>query len=37
MEPEGSSPFSQERATCSYSKPDQSSPGSHVLFLKDPF
>jgi hypothetical protein len=26
MEPEGSSPYSQQPATCSYPEPDQSSP-----------
>jgi hypothetical protein len=36
MEPEGSSPYSQEPAACPYPGPDWSSPSS-IQFLKDPF
>jgi len=37
MEPEGSSPHSQEPATCPYPEPDQSSPRLSILLLEDPF
>jgi hypothetical protein len=36
MEPEGSSPHSQELFTCSYPEPDQSSPYHPILSLQDP-
>jgi hypothetical protein len=37
MEPEGSSPYSQEPATCPYSDPDQSSPRHPTQLLEDSF
>jgi hypothetical protein len=37
MEPEGSSPYIQEPATCPYSEPDQPSLRSHTQPLKDQF
>jgi hypothetical protein len=36
MEPEGSIPNSQELSTCSYPKPDQSSPHHPIPPLRDP-
>jgi hypothetical protein len=37
MEPEGSSPYTQEPVTCSYPEPDQSSLSPHTQPLEDPF
>jgi hypothetical protein len=37
MEPEGSSPYTQEPATCPYPEPDQSSLRSPTQPLEDPF
>jgi hypothetical protein len=37
MEPEGSSPYTQEPATCPYSEPDQSSLRRPTQPLEDPF
>jgi hypothetical protein len=36
MEPEGSLPCLQESPSGPYSKPDQSSPYQHILYLQDP-
>jgi hypothetical protein len=36
MEPEGSSPYTQEPATCPYPEPDQSSLRPHTQPLEDP-
>jgi hypothetical protein len=33
MEPEGSVPYSQDPANGSYTKPDESSPQTRILFL----
>jgi hypothetical protein len=37
MEPESSLPPLQKRATCPYSKPNQSSPYPHILLPEDMF
>jgi hypothetical protein len=37
MEPEGSSPYTQEPATCPYPEPDQSSLRAHTQLLEDAF
>jgi hypothetical protein len=37
MEPEGSSPYTQEPATCPYPEPDWSSPYLFIQPLEDPF
>jgi hypothetical protein len=37
MEPEGSSPYTQEPATCPYPEPDQSSLRPQTRPLEDPF
>jgi hypothetical protein len=37
MEPEGSSPCTQEPATCPYPEPDQSSLRPPTQSLEDPF
>jgi hypothetical protein len=37
MEPEGSLPCSQGLTTGPYSKPDESTPHSSILFFKDAF
>jgi hypothetical protein len=37
MEPEGSSPYTQEPATCPYPEPDQSRLRPHTQPLEDPF
>jgi hypothetical protein len=37
MEPEGSSPYTQEPATCPYPEPDQPSLCPHTQPLEDPF
>jgi hypothetical protein len=36
MEPEGSSPYTQEPATCPYPEPDQPSQRPHTQSLEDP-
>jgi hypothetical protein len=36
MEPEGSTPNSQELSTCPYPEPDQSSPHDPIPPLQDP-
>jgi hypothetical protein len=35
MEPEGSSPCSQEPATCPYSEPNEFNPNLQTLFPQD--
>jgi hypothetical protein len=37
MEPEGSSPYTQEPAACPCPEPDQSSLRPHTQPLEDPF
>jgi hypothetical protein len=37
MEPEGSSPYTQEPPTCPYPEPDQPSLRPHTQPLEDPF
>jgi hypothetical protein len=37
MEPQGSSPYTQEPATCPYPEPDQPSLRLHTQPLEDPF
>jgi hypothetical protein len=37
MEPEGSSSYTQEPATCPYPEPDQPSLRPHTQPLEDPF
>jgi hypothetical protein len=37
MEPEGSSPYSQEPATCPYPEPDEPILSPHTQPLEDPF
>jgi hypothetical protein len=37
MEPEGSSPYTQEPATCPYPEPDQSSPWPSAHPIEDLF
>jgi hypothetical protein len=37
MEPEGSSPYTQEPATCPYPEPDQSSLCPPTQPIEDPF
>jgi hypothetical protein len=37
MEPEGSSPYTQEPAICPYPEQDQSSLRPHTQPLEDPF
>jgi hypothetical protein len=37
MEPQGSSPYTQQPATYPYPKPDQSSPRPHIQPLEDLF
>jgi hypothetical protein len=37
MEPEGSSPYTQESATCPYPELDLSSPCPPIKPLEDPF
>jgi hypothetical protein len=37
MEPEGSSPCSQELANRPYPEPNKSNPYPQTLFLQDPF
>ena len=37
MEPEGSSPYSQDPTTCPYTELDQSSLCSLILPIEDPF
>jgi hypothetical protein len=37
MQPEDSSPYTQEPATCPYPEPDQSSLRPHTQPLEDPF
>jgi hypothetical protein len=37
MEPEGSSPYTQEPVTCPYPEPDWSNLRPHTQPLEDPF